>query len=1166
MNRRDMIASGLLAGILAIVVASDGLAAVHHVPADQPTIQAGVDAAAPGDTVLVAAGVHEEQVVITTPLTLLGEGRDSTTLRAPAALPHAVGTAELRAVICVETPATDVTVRGLTIDGQGRHPETGRFVGLLYYRTVGLIEDVHVTGIHEAEPSDLISGIGVMVSGGFQNPLPAMTIRDVTVERFQKTGVAVSGQLADALLERVVVHPLDIYSDAVQNGIELSFLPQVALRDCAVTGVYYDGTPYPDYTSAGVLSYYSNVVQVSDCELVDNQSGIYLVHARADVQRTSILAPDDLAIYCHGLVAVSTVVPGARDAQERVPAPRPLLETENPPDRPQGTYQVRVRDSRLDGKQRAASRGLALRSTTAEALDFVAERCEVVGWETGVTAIESSISNVYARLSGCQIQDNQSYGIFASTGSPVDARGSWFGHSTGPYHPLTNPGGLGDTVTDQVHYDLWLTGNVAVLPRPQVISLADEDGTAYTDTVTLSYLGGADQPIYGFSAELAWDPDVVTAVAIERPAAGPFADAVAFLVVPTGTGAVIDAAVGGAQDGAERGELCRVRFAAVGTPDWTRSPIQLTLHHARDRNNQEIGGLSTDAGALDVDLQAPSIAAPVIQNESLPHTDRHGKDGDQISVRVSTSDGDPAFGRTSIRGIGPGIFGTAVFYDFPDLYIAGQALWATRPAVFSPPDGPASFWVEARDPSGNFSVQLADTIIADNTPPAPVTGLQAVPGHNSVQLAWDDPAGGDLNFRQATVRYARWQDYPFYDGPAPDFPADPTAGEPAYLGPDTTATLVFAADGSERDILAIAAYSEDLAGNRSPLGDSSTALATSYRLGDVRGEPVGSPGDGVIDLYDITRLGDTYGRVRTEPGFDGDCDVAPALGGPAGIPEPDESIDLDDLMIFADQFALDQTTGQAIAAAADLAAARITAGDAPPATTTPQLAWRRTAPRVWSLVLEAPCPALKGLALQDPAAPHAGSVPDGVSLRLEPGPLLVQQPAPHFLHAAGGGLSAHLAVLGHATGVIGHGELLRLVSDRPVDLPTPTIDARDVTLGSLPTSLPTAAPDSDPEDPGPGASGAVPAVFASHGPHPNPFNPATALAFDLPSAQTVEVTVYALDGRRVRTLLQDALPAGHHTARWDGRDHAGRPAAAGTYLYRLQAGPWSATGKLELVK
>ena len=49
-------------------------------------------------------------------------------------------------------------------------------------------------------------------------------------------------------------------------------------------------------------------------------------------------------------------------------------------------------------------------------------------------------------------------------------------------------------------------------------------------------------------------------------------------------------------------------------------------------------------------------------------------------------------------------------------------------------------------------------------------------------------------------------------------------------------------------------------------------------------------------------------------------------------------------------------------------------------------------------------------------------------------------------------------------------------------------------------------------------------------------------------------------------VLAAVLPAGRHTVRWDGRDHTGRPVASGTYLYRLEAGPWSATGKLELIK
>jgi M6 family metalloprotease-like protein len=85
-------------------------------------------------------------------------------------------------------------------------------------------------------------------------------------------------------------------------------------------------------------------------------------------------------------------------------------------------------------------------------------------------------------------------------------------------------------------------------------------------------------------------------------------------------------------------------------------------------------------------------------------------------------------------------------------------------------------------------------------------------------------------------------------------------------------------------------------------------------------------------------------------------------------------------------------------------------------------------------------------------------------------------------------------------------------------------------------------------------------------PQPNPFNPSTTLAFDLAQAGTVEVAVYALDGRRVATLLREDRPAGHHSVVWSGRDDSGRGVASGTYLCRLRTmqGDW--TKRLTLVK
>ena len=84
--------------------------------------------------------------------------------------------------------------------------------------------------------------------------------------------------------------------------------------------------------------------------------------------------------------------------------------------------------------------------------------------------------------------------------------------------------------------------------------------------------------------------------------------------------------------------------------------------------------------------------------------------------------------------------------------------------------------------------------------------------------------------------------------------------------------------------------------------------------------------------------------------------------------------------------------------------------------------------------------------------------------------------------------------------------------------------------------------------------------------HPNPFNPATTIAFSLPRAGDVELGVYTVDGRRIAVLVDGTLPAGPHSATWTGRDDGGRQVASGTYFYRLTTGNETLTRRMVLVK
>jgi endonuclease I len=83
---------------------------------------------------------------------------------------------------------------------------------------------------------------------------------------------------------------------------------------------------------------------------------------------------------------------------------------------------------------------------------------------------------------------------------------------------------------------------------------------------------------------------------------------------------------------------------------------------------------------------------------------------------------------------------------------------------------------------------------------------------------------------------------------------------------------------------------------------------------------------------------------------------------------------------------------------------------------------------------------------------------------------------------------------------------------------------------------------------------------------PNPFNPSTVIRYELSAAAAVELQVYDLAGRLVRTLYAGQETAGAHECMWQGRDDRGHAVAAGVYVYRLRAGDEVETRRMVLAK
>jgi len=93
------------------------------------------------------------------------------------------------------------------------------------------------------------------------------------------------------------------------------------------------------------------------------------------------------------------------------------------------------------------------------------------------------------------------------------------------------------------------------------------------------------------------------------------------------------------------------------------------------------------------------------------------------------------------------------------------------------------------------------------------------------------------------------------------------------------------------------------------------------------------------------------------------------------------------------------------------------------------------------------------------------------------------------------------------------------------------------------------------------ADGAPPARFALSGVAPNPTNGWLAVSYDLPVGCRVDVGIYDVSGRSVKSLVSTDQAAGRYTVRWDGRRADGTEAASGVYFAKLHAGSFEATSR-----
>ena len=94
----------------------------------------------------------------------------------------------------------------------------------------------------------------------------------------------------------------------------------------------------------------------------------------------------------------------------------------------------------------------------------------------------------------------------------------------------------------------------------------------------------------------------------------------------------------------------------------------------------------------------------------------------------------------------------------------------------------------------------------------------------------------------------------------------------------------------------------------------------------------------------------------------------------------------------------------------------------------------------------------------------------------------------------------------------------------------------------------------------------IPKEFILHQNYPNPFNPVTTLRYDLPEDANVNISIYDMMGRVVKTLVNAEQITGYRSIQGDATNNQGQPVSAGLYLYTIEAGDFRQTKKMVLLK
>lgn len=443
------------------------------------TIQAAIDIASTGDTVLVGPGTYDEQVVIGESLTLQGAG-DATIVKPSSATKltyvrdglfwyGSPNTKQIAGIIVANVPdGSAVTVKNLKVDESSvttKPFEADYLAGVFYRETGGVVDTVTIVGTGQWTPD---RAYGMYLSAATNTV--TIEVKGSTITNFDKEGINAEGNTLTVNIHHNTItgRGPTLAGDEVQNGVDVGRDAVGTVNYNTISNLAYQ----PEQWWAVGIMFYSYVSPTGKSataigNIMDNcQIGIIFKNVNGVAQGNTVSGGTVglIGIYAEPNASgawtasfVGNTVSGVKDDS---------FYHDNNAAIGANTYEsvslgasltVTIDNNQLPGGGSTDADGISIGvgGATGSIVATITNNT-VSGWQYGIRLSGALVDAASSSANYNNIAGNQAYGVYNGGSGMLNTEYNWWGDPTGPRNPTTNPSATGNGVSGNIDYTPWL--------------------------------------------------------------------------------------------------------------------------------------------------------------------------------------------------------------------------------------------------------------------------------------------------------------------------------------------------------------------------------------------------------------------------------------------------------------------------------------------------------------------------------------------------------------------------------------------------------------------------------------------------------------------------------------------------------------------------------------